>query len=59
MADNQEAKNKDYVALNLVTSDQPVSKEIELKSFEKEEANVKVGNTEAIICTAFCSPRMF
>lgn len=57
MVDSQEDKNKDYVALNLVTSDQSVSKEIELKTPEKEEANVKV--IAAIIYTAFSSPCMF
>lgn len=55
VVDGQEDNKKDYVALNLVTSDQSVSQEMELKTPEKEETKVKHINIAAVIYTDFCA----
>lgn len=55
MVDSQEDNKKDYMALNLVTSDQSVSQEMELKTPEKKETKVKHINIATVIYTDFCA----
>lgn len=51
MVNGQEENKKEYVALNVVTSEQLLSKEMEGKTPEKEKTKVNQLNTAAVIYT--------